>query len=84
MRKTHCLKMWPEYYMFVENGQMNFQLRANDRDFQPGDILVLQEWDPENKSYSRKETIVYITYILTGGNFGLPDNLCILGISLNL
>lgn len=81
MRKTHTLKIWPEYYKFVEGGQMNFQLRENDRDFQPGDILVLQEWDPKNKSYSRKEIKYDITYILTGGNFGLPHNFCILGIS---
>lgn len=84
MRKTHCLKIWREYYIFVESGHMNFQLRKNDRDFEPGDILILQEWCPDSKEYTRKEVKVCVTYILTGGNFGLPDNLCILGISLNI
>lgn len=81
MRKTHCLKIWPDYFKAVEKEEMSFQLRENDRDFKVGDILILQEWDPESSTYTRHELCYAITYILLGGVLGLPHNLCILGIS---
>lgn len=81
MSKTHVLKIWPEFYDDVEKENMNFQLRENDRDFQVGDNIILQEWCPIGKSYTRKEVYRHIDYILKGGKLGLPENLCILGIS---
>ncbi|MCK5219828.1 DUF3850 domain-containing protein [bacterium] len=81
MRKTHTLKLWPEYYSEVKKENMNFQLRENDRDFQKGDNIILQEWDNKKKKYTRRELYRHIDYILPGGNLGLPQNLCILGIS---
>ncbi len=45
-RKMHFLKSLPEYYHRVENGEKNFEIRKNDRDFQVGDAVVLQLWTP--------------------------------------
>lgn len=42
----HELKIWPQYYCRVADGSKTFEVRKNDRGFQPGDTLVLQEYDP--------------------------------------
>lgn len=43
----HELKIWPQYYCRVADGSKTFEVRDNDRGFQPGDTVVLKEWDPE-------------------------------------
>lgn len=43
----HELKIWPQYYERVADGTKTFEVRNNDRDFQPGDEITLHEWDPE-------------------------------------
>lgn len=42
----HELKIWPQYYCRVADGSKTFEVRNNDRGFQPGDTVVLREWDP--------------------------------------
>lgn len=44
--KTHKLKTLPAYFDAVERGDKTFELRNNDRDFQAGDVLLLEEFDP--------------------------------------
>lgn len=43
----HELKIWPQYYCRVADGTKTFEVRENDRGFQPGDTVILKEWDPE-------------------------------------
>lgn len=43
----HELKIWPKYYCRVADGSKTFEVRENDRGFQPGDIVILREFDPE-------------------------------------
>lgn len=40
------LKTWPPYYQMMVDGKP-FELRPDDRDVEDGDLLVLQEWQPE-------------------------------------
>lgn len=42
----HELKIWPANYERVARGELTFQLRDNDREFQQGDTVILKEWDP--------------------------------------
>lgn len=42
----HELKIWPQYYCRVADGSKTFEVRKNDRGFQPGDSVELREWDP--------------------------------------
>lgn len=42
----HELKIWPQYYCRVADGTKTFEVRNNDRGFQPGDKVILREWDP--------------------------------------
>lgn len=43
----HDLKIWPQYFCRVQDGSKTFEVRKNDRGFQPGDTVVLREWDPK-------------------------------------
>lgn len=43
---THDLKIYPQYYCRVADGSKTFEVRKNDRGFQPGDIVVLHEFNP--------------------------------------
>jgi accessory colonization factor AcfC len=46
----HELKIWPQYYARVADGSKTFEIRDNDRGFQPGDTVVLKEWNPNKES----------------------------------
>jgi hypothetical protein len=45
--KVHELKTWPPYFQEVYQGRKNFEVRLNDRGFQPMDILRLKEFRPD-------------------------------------
>jgi hypothetical protein len=75
----HELKTWPEYFGPVWEGRKTFELRNNDRHFQEGDELVLREYDPIS-GYSGRRIYAKVGFVLSGGFFGLPENLCIMSI----
>lgn len=82
---THKLKELPEYYQAVFDGRKNFEVRKNDRDFNVGDTIVLQEWT-ENLSgtgrsgFTGAEITVTITYILNDNKY-CKDGYVILGFA---
>jgi|GEM_PF-3855713 len=77
----HCLKTWPKPFGMVLSGQKTFELRVNDRGFQPGDLLCLQEFDPFAKAYTGRELQRRISCIIDGaGPVKLPDGLVVLGM----
>lgn len=47
MPRTHLLKIRPEYFNAYLRGEKTAEIRFNDRDYQPYDTIVLQEFDPE-------------------------------------
>lgn len=78
---THALKTWPEFYKAIEDGSKTFEVRMYDRPFKVGDKLLLQEYDPNNKVYTGKESEFGITYILHSAKYGgLKKAYCVLGI----
>lgn len=74
------LKTWPEYFQAIVRGEKTFEVRKDDRGFAVGDTLVLQEYDPDKKEYTGEKTSVRVTYKMDGGNFGVADGYCVLGI----
>lgn len=78
MNKTHELKILPEYYKAVLKGKKKFELRKNDRDYEVGDRLILNEYDGEK--YTGEFVIKNITYIFKGGSYGLEEGYVILSI----
>lgn len=59
----HTLKSWPEYFVPVWEGHKTFEIRKNDRYFREGDIVLLEEWVPENEQYTGRKIRAKITYM---------------------
>jgi len=63
MVRTHQLKTWPSAFAAIKSGKKTFEFRIDDRGFQVGDILQLQEYDPLPNEYTGSEVLVEVTYI---------------------
>jgi len=64
----HKLKTMPCYFEDAFNGSKKFEIRFDkDRGFQKGDLVLLQEYGPFNRSlknqYTGRELLVKITYV---------------------
>lgn len=90
MPVTHELKCNANYWDAVARGEKTFEVRRDDRGFQKGDIVVLQRWEDRSlpMRYSTrglnnrvKELSREITFILTGGQFGIEPGYVVLGLS---
>lgn len=57
-------KIWPEYFEAVASGKKKFELRLNDFEINEGDLIVLEEWDPETKEYTGRKIEKKATYVL--------------------
>lgn len=76
---VHQLKILPKWFEDVAAGKKNFEIRKNDRNFEVGDILVLNEY--ENGTYTGRKVKRKVNYILHGdGTLGLLKDYCILGL----
>jgi len=45
-------KTWPELFQKMLDGKKNVDLRLADFEINEGDTLILEEYDPEAKSYT--------------------------------
>jgi Domain of unknown function (DUF3850) len=61
----HRLKCWPQSFAPLLANTKTFDLRRNDRDYQVGDVLLLQEWD-RDRGYSGREVKRRVGYVLRG------------------
>jgi len=79
----HHLKTWPEYFREIENGNKTFELRVNDRNFELGDALILEEYDPICEVMTGRKMMKIITYVLRDSKkterMGLKPGYCIMG-----
>jgi hypothetical protein len=64
-------KIWPEYFELISNGSKKFELRLADWECNPGDILLLKEWDPKTKEYTGKVLEKTVGYVLKTKNVNL-------------
>jgi hypothetical protein len=79
--KVHELKCWPPYFGDVLRGDKTFEFRRDDRHYSPGDVLVLREWFPKRRKHlSGRKVTVDVVYTVLGGQFGIPEGYCIMGI----
>jgi hypothetical protein len=78
---THELKTWPEGFAAILDGRKRFEIRKADRPFDVGDTLHLREWNPDGSGYTGRETAAQVTYLVRGGAWGLPPDLCVMGIA---
>ena len=63
-------KIWPKYFEAVLSGKKKYELRLNDFEINEGDILILQEWDPERKEYTERNIEKKVTYV---GRFKIDE-----------
>lgn len=80
---THSLKTWPEYYQRIVSGEKTFEVRKNDRDYQTGDYLDLQEYDPASNKYTGSSITKKVSYILHGGSFGVESGTVVMALDGN-
>lgn len=77
--KWHHLKTWPPYFQMILDGLKTFELRENDRDFQEGDFLVLEEYLPDEKSYTSR-VVVHKVGVAVHGQWGLAKDVCAMSL----
>lgn len=75
----HALKTIQPFFDNVKNGIKTFEIRKRDRSFHIDDILILQEYDPTNNTYTGSLICVQITDILYDKpEYGLMPGYCII------
>ena len=48
-------KCWPKEFEMVLKGEKNMELRLADFELNKGDILILEEYDPQTKKYTGRK-----------------------------
>lgn len=61
--KTHHVKSWKHFFQAIKDGSKKHDLRMNDRDFNVGDHLILEEYDNINGEYTGDKCRAMVTYI---------------------
>lgn len=67
----HELKIFPDYFKAIISGEKTFEIRKNDRPFQKGDLLALNEWDWNN--YTGNSCLVYVDFIMNSPEYVKED-----------
>lgn len=67
----HELKTLPKYFKAVMDGEKTFEIRTNDRPFQKGDLLALNEYD--GQAYTGNSCLVAVDYILDDPEYVKKD-----------
>ena len=93
--KEHQLKTLAPYWDALAGEGKTFEVRRDDRGFQKGDILVLRRVElvekPGSSEKVLRESVCHytnshrelrrkITYVLTGGQFGIEPGYVVLGL----
>lgn len=79
VHKMHRLRIWPQHFKEVKNGNKTFEIRKDDRNFQLGDGIFLEEYDPKENKYTGDQVTKIITYIIKGDGFGISKGYCVFG-----
>lgn len=58
---VHYLKTWTKFFQDVRSGVKQFEVRKNDRNYQVGDTLILEEFDP----IKQRKTGAWIPKLIT-------------------
>ncbi len=78
----HMLKINQKYFDDIVAGRKTFEVRRDDRGYDNGDTLVLQEYDCEAEDYTGNTAQVRVMYMLDDDLDGIEDGYCVMGISL--
>lgn len=70
---VHELKCWPCYFEDVLSGLKTFEVRKDDRGFYVDDILRLREFDIGTGTYTGRECLNKVIYLMRGGCAETPS-----------
>lgn len=91
----HELKTWPAPFAAIRARAKKHEIREDDRGYQVGDHLRLQEWIPRHDHpdcgplykcyspdgrYSGEVQLVRVTHIDRGPSWGLPEGVVVMSI----
>lgn len=82
--RRHILKTWPAPFAALLSGAKTHEVRVDDRKYEVGDILDLMEYDPRsgnNSGFTGNSVSAVVSYKTAGGEFGLPETLCVLSLA---
>lgn len=82
--KHHTLKVRPKFYAPILDRQLTGCMRRDDRGYEVGDMLRLEEFDPSTQEYTdRFITGVRITYILRHQDIAdIPEGFALLSLRI--
>lgn len=87
MEPKHFLKSWVGLFQPIYDGFKTHDLRVLDRAFNIGDICLLEEYNPIEKTYTGRSQLVEITYITSAKHtpcafspFSLHESMGVLSI----
>jgi ASC-1-like (ASCH) protein len=79
--RVHRLKVLDVYWGPLESGEKPFEVRWNDREFQRGDHLEFVKVDRDGIELPCILQYRTISYVLTGGRFGIEAGWVVLGLA---
>lgn len=74
--KTHKVKSHPKPFSQVWDGSKRHEVRINDRGYEQGDGIILEEFNPHTNQFSGRTIEAVVGNVTQGGNFGLPSDIC--------
>lgn len=77
--QIHYLKTWPTPFKATFLGLKPYEIREFDRDFNMGDCVVLDEYEPKSLRYTGRRMIRLITYLNPPGQWGLRGEVGVFG-----
>ena len=54
---VHELKCWPEPFLEIALGRKTCELRYDDRQYKPGDVLILRHWTPAHSDINCEDGV---------------------------
>ena len=57
-------KTWPELFQKVFEGKKKVDIRLADFECKPGDVLLLEEYDPKKQKYTGRKLEKKVTHVL--------------------
>ena len=83
------LKSWPRFFNPILAGQKKHDIRRNDRRFEVGDIIILEEYDDHTSKYTGRTLKAKITWISSSdepcsiAEDALSSNFCVLSLEIH-
>lgn len=62
-KREHRVKSWAHFYDAIRDGLKKHDLRLNDRDYQIGDVLILERYDNVKGEYTGESQRAVVTYM---------------------